>query len=107
VIFVAFITPVEVESAAWRKARQMQDDQVRQRSVERLGLLRRKWTVIDDFRDILAGASRMVARYGLRGADAIQLAAAIVSRPPQGLPFVTLDEDLKSAARAEGFPILP
>ncbi|HVG25819.1 MAG TPA: type II toxin-antitoxin system VapC family toxin [Thermoanaerobaculia bacterium] len=106
-MLVAFITPVEVESAVWRKARQMRNDLARQRSHHRLAAIRGDWVVIDDYGRVLKEAGRMVARYGLRGADAIQLACAIVGRPPAVLPFVTLDEELAAAARAEGFPILP
>ena len=36
VLFVAFITPVEVESAVWRKSRHMKDELARQRSHHRL-----------------------------------------------------------------------
>jgi predicted nucleic acid-binding protein len=108
VIVVAFITPIEVESAAWRKARQMKDDLARQRSQHRLAQLRTAWSIVSNFQKALDEARRMVARYGLRGADAIQLACAIVGRPHElNIPFVTLDEELAAAARAEGFPLLP
>jgi predicted nucleic acid-binding protein len=107
VIVVAFITPIEVESAIWRKARQIKDDLARQRSHQRLAALRKDWNVVEDFPQVLAEAHRMVARYGLRGADAVQLACAIVVRTRKEMPFVALDEELKAAARAEGFPILP
>jgi predicted nucleic acid-binding protein len=49
----------------------------------------------------------MVGRHGLRGADAIQLAAAVIVRGSGTLPLVTFDEELIAAARAEGFPVLP
>lgn len=107
VIVVSFITPIEVESAVWRKVRQMKDDLARQRSQHRLAQLRTAWSIVANFQMALDEARRMVARYGLRGADAIQLGCAIIGRPQKLLPFVALDEDLKAAARAEGFPILP
>ncbi|HEX6087592.1 MAG TPA: type II toxin-antitoxin system VapC family toxin [Thermoanaerobaculia bacterium] len=107
VIVIAFITPVEVESAVWRKARQIKDDVVRQRSQQRLAQLRTSWSIVSNFEPALEEARRMVARYGLRGADAIQLACGILAHPQRRLPFVTLDEELAAAARAEGFPILP
>jgi len=46
---------------------------------------------------------------GLRVADALQLAAALVSSEvtPRGDGFVTLDDRLRTAARAEGFAVLP
>jgi predicted nucleic acid-binding protein len=101
------ITPVEVDSAVWRKARQTRDDVTRQRSLRRLAALRERWIVVEDYREVLEEAQRIVARYGLRGADAIQLGTAVVTRGGAVLPFVALDEELKAAARAEGFPILP
>jgi predicted nucleic acid-binding protein len=106
-IVVSPITPVEVDSALWRKARRMRDDVARQRSHRRLAALRSQWTVIEDYREILEEARNMVARHGLRGADAIQLASAIVTRGGAVLTLVTRDEELATAARAEGFPILP
>ena len=41
--------------------------------------------------------------------DALQLAAALIAceYDPLGLIFVTLDNALASAARAEGFTVLP
>jgi predicted nucleic acid-binding protein len=107
VIVVAFITPIEVESAVWRKVRQMKDALARQRSQHRLAELRKAWSIVANFHSALAEAHRIVARYGLRGADAIQLACAVVGQPPPGFALVTLDEELAAAARAEGFPILP
>lgn len=106
-LVVSPITPVEVDSAVWRKARQIRDDVARQRSLRRLSELHDRWVVVGQYTDVFAEARRMVARYGLRGGDAIQLAAAIITRGDTTLVFVALDEDLKAAARAEGFPILP
>jgi hypothetical protein len=51
----------------------------------------------------------VLASHPLRGADALQLAAALVwcDEAPQGDTFVCLDERLKEAARREGFGVLP
>lgn len=106
-IIVSPITPVEVDSAIWRKARATHDEVARQRSLRRLATLRDQWRVVEDYHAIFEEARRVVARYGLRGADAIQLATAAVTRGNAILTFVALDEELKAAARAEGFPILP
>ena len=106
-LLVSFITPIEVEGAVWRKVRHMRDEVARQRCQQRLASLRNDWNVVEEFLPALTEAHRMIARYGLRGADAIQLGCAIVANPPRGIPFVTLDEELAAAARAEGFPILP
>lgn len=106
-IVVSPITPVEVDSAVWRKARQTRDQVARQRSLRRLSELHDRWVVIERYSEIFEEARRMVARYGLRGADAIQLATAIITRGDSTLVFVALDKDLQAAARAAGFPILP
>jgi uncharacterized protein len=53
-------------------------------------------------------AERLVSVHALSGADALQLAAAlVVSRErPETLEFVTLDKVLARAARLEGFTVV-
>ena len=71
-------------------------------------LLEPHWIVVDEVDPIVRIARRLITRYVLRTGDAVNLAAAIYVTPdPQGLPFVVNDERLKSAARSEGFPVLP
>ncbi len=66
------------------------------------------WTIIDDYEPVIGIACSFAYKHGLRAGDAIQLACAVVADPDRrALPFVTLDFDLKAAARAEGFPVLP
>ena len=96
---VAFITPVEVTCALARRVIDRRAD-----AEEFTRLLIDSWTVIDDYAVVLARAQRLRRKHQLRGADAIQLACALAG---PHLPFVTLDEDLAAAARAEGFPVLP
>jgi predicted nucleic acid-binding protein len=56
-------------------------------------------------------ALRLVAEHPLRAGDAVQLAAAVVwaGGPGRaaGKGFVCLDHDLRAAAAAEGFDLLP
>lgn len=54
-------------------------------------------------------ARRLVGVHPLRGADALQLAAALVwsEMSPRDLSMVTLDARLAEAARREGFQVLP
>jgi hypothetical protein len=54
-------------------------------------------------------AGRTVAAHSLRAADALQLAAALVwsDEAATGEAFVSLDDDLREAARQEGFEVLP
>lgn len=106
-VVISFITPIEVESTVWRKARITRDAAERQRAHRRLATLRSEWSIVDDYDRVLDEARRVIGRHGLRGADAIQLAAAIIVRGTGALPFVTFDEELILAARAEGFPVLP
>jgi predicted nucleic acid-binding protein len=51
----------------------------------------------------------MSVHYGLRAGDALQLASAVTAcgGAASQLEFVTTDEELITAARAEGFPLLP
>ena len=54
-------------------------------------------------------AERLLRVHPLRAADALQLAAALIScdENPRDVGFVCLDERLRTAASAEGFSVLP
>ncbi len=54
-------------------------------------------------------AGRLLALHPLRGADALQLAAALAwcDEQPSGVSFVCLDERLREAALRESFTVLP
>jgi predicted nucleic acid-binding protein len=58
---------------------------------------------------VLDEAALSCARYGLRAYDAVQLSCALSARRAvPGLEgFVVLDRDLRAAAAAEGFAVLP
>ncbi len=58
---------------------------------------------------VRARAERLLRVHPLRAADALQLAAALVycEEQPQGIEFACLDERLRTAARAEGFLVVP
>lgn len=105
-IVAAFITPTEVTSALWRKAGVNAD--LRRLAEQRYAVLEANWTLVDDYEIVLRLAKKFAAQYELRAGDAIQLACAIsAGLPPAELPFVVRDYDLATAARAEGFPVLP
>ncbi len=75
----------------------------------RMDALARTWDEVlptDSLRD---HAIRLLRVHPLRGADAVQLAAAVVAseHQPRTLPLVTLDHRLREAARREGFAVLP
>ena len=54
-------------------------------------------------------AERLLGVHALRAADALQLGAALTwaRERPQGMALVSLDDRLRTAARLEGFTLLP
>jgi len=64
---------------------------------------------VEPVEEVRAAACRLLRVHDLRGADALQLAAALVwaDHQPSGLAFVCLDEHLRRAADREGFDVLP
>ncbi|MEA3502282.1 MAG: PIN domain-containing protein, partial [Actinomycetota bacterium] len=72
--------------------------------VSRSGGLR---TVNLNIRQIENEVLRLLARHRLRAADAIHIATAIVAlNGPDGVHFITRDQNQADAARAEGFEVL-
>ena len=59
--------------------------------------------------EVRSTARRLLLRHPLRAADALQLAAALVwvGNQPDDQGFVSLDNRLREAARAEGFTVYP
>jgi predicted nucleic acid-binding protein len=87
---VSVLTFVEAMSAVARRQRQNRDDRAREQSIALLHRLGRGWLEFEV------------------DADVLQLATAIVASSARAaLPFVTLDQTLAAAARAEGFTVLP
>lgn len=104
---VSFITEVELQSAIVRRL-QSHELETRHSASQFLSALQSGWTVVDDYAEVITEARRVTSIHALRSADAIQLASAILaSSASRRLEFVTLDEELAVAARAEGFPVLP
>ncbi len=116
-LVVSRLTRVEVPSALWRKAR------VGAIGGDDAGLLVLEFEA--DWRgtradggpflpvaataQVCAVAARLVAAHGLRAYDAVQLATAVQVRDlhaPAGT-FACFDRDLRAAAAAEGFALLP
>lgn len=108
-IVVWAFTPVEIRSTIWRKHRERRDDASRIAAERRLAALVSAWTYVDEFNIVIRRSYQILSRQALRAADALQLAAALVAShdDPSSLPFVTLDKDLVTAARTEGFTVLP
>lgn len=100
---------VEITSAVERRFREGRLDQRGRREVlALLEALSGQWDEITDTLTVRRHATRLLARYPLRAADAGQLAAALVlfDDRPAGKGFVCLDERLAHAAEMEGFTVL-
>ncbi len=102
------LTRVEIASAVRRRERAGElaarsGDAALQRAAEAAA----SWFVVDDLQSVRPIAEQILSEHALRAADALQLAAALylTSGEPAGLGFVTRDERLATAARAEGFVV--
>lgn len=108
-IAASVITPIEIESALWRRRHHGEMDAEQHMSAEEMfAELTASWSEIADIISAQRIALDLLSRHPLRAADAIQLATAIVASNAtvDSLPFVTLDHTLAAAARAEGFTVL-
>jgi predicted nucleic acid-binding protein len=102
-------TPVECVSAAARLRREEQlslDGE--ERVLELLDTLRKSWLEILPSEEVRDRAVRLLRVHGLKAADSLQLAAALVwAGSTARAGFVTFDERLGLAARLEGFRVFP
>lgn len=78
------------------------------RALDQLGRLAASWLEIEPLEQVRVRAIRLLRLHPLRGADALQLAAALTAaaEDPQRLDLVSSDERLSAAARREGFRVL-
>lgn len=100
------LSTVEISSAIERRARDgslAADD--RRAALDALGELAASWTEITAVSAVRERACRLLAVHALRGADALQLAAALVATAdrPSGHEFVCTDARLNAAAAREGY----
>lgn len=67
------------------------------------------WVEVQPSESVRSGAGRLLAAHGLRAADALQLAAALVwcGGQARGAELVSFDSRLREAALREGFAVLP
>jgi len=103
-------TPLEARSAFARlvRAEQLTSDE-RASAVRLLAQLRVAWDEILPTEKVRSLAEDLPDSHGVRAADAVQLAAALVwcrERPKQR-PLVCFDERLRTAAAALGFSVRP
>jgi predicted nucleic acid-binding protein len=109
-IVAALITPIEVRSALWRRRHHNELSAENHAAAEEaFEELDESWVEVADIFDAREIALDLITRHVLRSGDALQLASALIACAfdPASLPFVTLDIDLASAARVEGFTVLP
>ena len=104
------LTPVEIVSALRRLVR---EGELRERSAARAEALADELAarthVVSDVERVKALACRLLRVHVLRGADALQLGAALAwaDGAPNGLVLHTFDRRLAVAAQREGFRVIP
>lgn len=108
-ITVWCLTEVEAASAIARKTREGMSAERENAARSQLRFLRERWIEVSSLEGVRTRALRLLSIHSLRSADALQLAAALVSceERTESLPFVCLDDRLADAARKERFPVLP
>lgn len=107
-IIASWLTPVEITSALWRRRHHDDLDATAHHEADAsFAQISKRWTAMPAA-EVTERAIDLLSRHPLRAADSVQLASAMFAMDRFGpLPFVTLDQDLASAARAEGFTVLP
>lgn len=102
-------TPVEARSAFARELRAGNLSRLEyQQALEKFNVIRDGWHEIQPQEELRQIAESMLERYQLRGADALQLAAAYLwsaSRPFER-HFISCDKRLLDAAREAGFLVI-
>jgi len=109
-IVVWWATRVECLSALSRRRREgVLDNNSELKAKAILSGLSEEWSEVQPSEPVRQRAERLLAVHPLRGADAFQLAAALLwaQENPQGLQIVCLDQNLREAGHKEGFTLLP
>lgn len=105
-VVVWWATPVEMRSALERLLRigELSPGQ-HQAAERRVELLRKSWREMQPGEALRAEAESLLSHFGLRSADALQLAAAVMwtLRNPREKSFISGDVQLLEAARRLGF----
>ncbi len=99
-------TPVEIASALARLVRTKEISTSDCAKARRVAVaLADEWSVIQPSNALRDHATRLVDRYDLKAADAMQLAAALdwCDKVPRGEIFLTADQKLREAAVLSGF----
>jgi hypothetical protein len=103
------LTEVEAASAISRRAREGLTAEREKAARSQLRFLRERWLEVSSLERVRSRALRLLSVHSLRAADALQLAAALLScdERTDSFPFVCLDDRLADAARKERFPVFP
>ncbi len=114
---VSLLARVEVPAAIWRNVRTGEvaaaDASVLTQEFEadwsQGANERGRFIVVGLSRAILEGAAGMAAIHGLRAYDAVQLASAVAARDADAScdSFACFDAELREAAAARGFAVIP
>ena len=107
---VSRLSEVEVSSALARRTREgdlKSGDHVAALAAFRADL--RRFDVVELVPEVVARVHDLLARHVLGAGDALQLASALALRPGEeaSAEFVCWDDQLRAAASAEGFVVLP
>ena len=109
-VVIWWASPVECQSALFRVHRDgaLPANPLRE-ALGRLTALVEDAHVVAPTSRLRERAGRLLAVHPVRAGDALQLAAALAwsDEAPQGSGFVCLDDRLRTAARSEGFNVLP
>jgi predicted nucleic acid-binding protein len=109
-IVVWWETEAECVGALAQKFRdELFTDEEVDEALARLAILMDNWAEIQPTDEVRARAERLLFSHPLRTADAMQLAAALLwcADDPRPAEFVCQDKRLRTAARREGFTVLP
>lgn len=103
-------TPIECASALHRERRSGRiSPDAATAALDHLERMSDHLVLVEAGRIVRDRALRLLAVHPIISADALQLAAALIwsAERPRGREFVTLDGRLATAAREEGFAVLP
>ncbi len=111
-IVMSALSMTEVLAAMWGKALRGELSEPHASVLDRAfvaDVRRRRFEVLPVARDVITCSIDCVRRHRLRGADAVQLASALLAREadPAVRTMAVFDERLRNAASAEGFTLLP
>lgn len=106
VLVVWWGTALELESVLTRRRAEGTLDELNEaRARAKLAMLADAWIEVEPTDPVREMAKRLIRVHGLRSADSLQLAAALIAcgNRPSGHHFLTGDQALKVAAGKEGF----